>query len=101
MTDAELYTVWYWSLAVAGVVVLLAAALLLAILLVARRILTHAQQALEAAEAIAEDTQVIWGLEETNQTAEEILATAESIEEHGGRIAGTLHGERAPSNGGG
>ncbi len=100
MPDAELFAIWYWSLAVAAVVVLLAAALLMAILLVARRILAHARQALEAAEAIAEDTKAIWGLEETNRTAEEILATAESIEERGGRIAGTLNGERAPSGGG-
>jgi sensor histidine kinase regulating citrate/malate metabolism len=92
MPDAELYTIWYWSLAVAGVVVLLAAALLMAIVLVARRILSNARQALEAAEAIAEDTKVIWELEETNRTAEEILATAESIEERGGRIACTLRG---------
>jgi len=101
MPDAELYTIWYWSLAVAGVVVLLAAALLIAILLVARRILGHARQALEAAEAIAEDTKVIWELDETNRTAEEILMAAESIEERGGRIVGNLHGERAPGNGGG
>jgi len=92
MPDAELYTIWYWSLAVAGVVVLLAAALLIAILLVARRILGNARKALEAAEAIAEETKVIWALDETNRTAEEILATAESIEERGGRIASTLGG---------
>lgn len=97
MPDAELYTIWYWSLAVAGVVVLLAAALLIAILLVARRILGNARKALEAAEAIAEDTKVIWELDETNRTAEEILATAESIEERGEHIAGTLpeRGHRA------
>src|SRR5215210_662938 len=100
MSDAELYTIWYWSLAVAAVVVLLAAALLITILLVARRILNHARQALEAAEAIAEETKVIWELEETNTTAEEILETVESIEKRGGRIAGTLHGERTPSQGG-
>ncbi len=100
MPDAELYTIWYWSLAVAGVVVLIAAALLIAILLVARRILNHARQALEAAEAIAEETQVVWELEETNRTAEEILEAAKSIEERGGHIAATLHGERAPSGGG-
>ena len=92
MPDAELYTVWYWSLAVAAVVVLLAAALLMSILLVARRILGNARRALEAAEAIAEDTKVIWELAETNRTAEEILEAAESIEERGGHIAGTLRG---------
>ncbi len=98
MADAELYTIWYWSLAVAGVVVLLAAALLMAIVLVARRILGNARQALEAAEAIAEDTKVIWELEETNRTAEEILEAAESIEQRGGRIVEAL---QAPTGGGG
>jgi len=98
MPDAELYAIWYWSLAVAAVVVLLAAALLVAILLVARRILAHARQALEAAEGIAEDTKAIWELEETNRTAEEILEAAGSIEERGGRIAEAL---QAPTGGGG
>ncbi len=85
---------------VAAVVVVLAAILLIVILLVARRILAHGGQALEAAEAIAEDTKIIWGLEETNRTAEEILAAAESIEERGGRVAGVLQGDRAASGGG-
>ncbi len=100
MPDAELFTVWYWSLAVAAVVVLLAAALLIAILLVARRILAHAGQALEAAEAIAEDTKIIWKLDDTNRLAEEVLEAATNIEERGGRIAGTLQGDRAASGGG-
>ena len=59
MPDAELYTIWYWSLAVAAVVVLLAAALLTAILLVPQRILANARKALHAAEARAEETQAI------------------------------------------
>lgn len=100
MTDSELYAVWGWSLAVAAVVVVLAAVLLIAILLVARRILTHARQALEAAEHIAEDTKVIWKLDETNRVAGEILEAAESIEERGGRVAATLQGDRAASGGG-
>ena len=98
MPDAELYPIWYGSLAVAAIVVLLAAALLIAILLVARRILGHALEALEAAEAIAEDTKAIWGLEQTNRTAEEILEAAGSIEERGGRIVEAL---QAPTGGGG
>ena len=89
--DSELYTIWYWSLAVAGIVVLLAAALLIAIILVARSILGHAQQALEAAEHIAEDTKVIWALAESNRVAGEILSTAESIEANGARIVQALH----------
>lgn len=100
MTDAQLYTVWGWSLVVAAVVVVLAAILLIAILLVARRILAHGGQALEAAEAIAEDTKVIWELDETNRLAEEVLEAATHIEEHGGHVAGVLQGDRAASGGG-
>ncbi len=100
MTDAQLYAIWGWSLVVAAVVVVLAAILLIAILLVARRILAHARQALEAAEAIAEDTKIIWALDETNEVAGEILAATESIEERGGRVAATLQGDRAASGGG-
>lgn len=100
MTDAQLYEIWTWSLVVAAVVVLLAAALLIAILLVARRILAHGGQALAAAEAIAEDTKVIWELDETNRLAEEVLEAATHIEERGGRVAGTLQGDRAASGGG-
>jgi hypothetical protein len=100
VTDAQLYTVWGWSLVVAAVVVLLAAILLIAILLVARRILAHGGQALAAAEAIAEDTKIIWKLDDTNRLAGEVLEAAESIEERGGRIAGTLQGDRAASGGG-
>lgn len=89
--DSELYTIWYWSLVVAGIVVLLAAALLIAIILAARSILGHARQALEAAEHIAEDTKVIWALAESNRVAGEILSTAESIEANGARIVQALH----------
>ena len=100
MTDAQLYTIWTWSLVVAAVVVVLAAILLIAILLVARRILAHGGQALAAAEAIADDTNIIWKLDDTNRLAEEVLEAAESIEGRGGHIAGTLQGDRAASGGG-
>lgn len=100
MTDAQLYSTWTIGLVIGAVVVLLAAALLIAIIIVARRILAHAGQALEAAEHIAEDTKIIWALAETNEVAGEILETAESIEERGAHIAGSLHGERAPTGGG-
>ncbi len=88
---AGIYTVWAICLAIAVVVILIAAALLIAILLVARNLVAHGLQVLAAAEAIAEDTKVIWALADTNVVAGEILATAESIEAHGGRIAGALH----------
>lgn len=100
MTDAQLYAIWGWSLGVAAVVVLLAAALLIAILLVARSILSHAGQALEAVEEIEASTRIIWELDETNRLATEILETTESIEGRGARISGALHGERATSGGG-
>ena len=100
MTDAQLYAVWGWSLVVAAVVVVLAAILLIAILLVARRILVHGGQALAAAQAIAEDTKIIWKLDDTNRLAEEVLEAAAHIEERGGHIAGTLQGDRAASGGG-
>jgi len=77
VTDAQLYAVWGWSLVVAAVVVLLA-----------------------AAEAIAEDTKIIWKLDDTNRLAEEVLEAATHIEERGGHIAGALQGDRAASGGG-
>lgn len=92
---AGLYTVWTICLVVTVVVILIAAALLIAILLVARSIARHGLQALAAAEAIARDTQVIWALATTNEVAGEILATAESIEMHGGRIVAALHEPQA------
>jgi NAD(P)-dependent dehydrogenase (short-subunit alcohol dehydrogenase family) len=95
MTDAELYTIWFIGLAIAVVVVLIAAGLLIAILLTARSIRGHAQRALAAVEQIAEDTAVIWALDDTNSVAGDLLATVESIEEHGGRIAGALHSQAA------
>ena len=91
MTNSEMYTTFYWSLAIAAAVVLIAAALLIAILMVARSILKHAGEALEAAEQIAADTAVIWKLDDTNHVAEEILTTVESIEAHGGKIVDALH----------
>lgn len=98
---AGLYTVWAICLVIAVVVILIAAALLIAILLVARSLVAHGLQALAAADAIAEDTKVIWALADTNVVAGEILATAESIEAHGGRIAGALHEPQAiPGYGG-
>lgn len=99
MSDVQLYAIWGWSLAATAVVVLLSAALLIAILLVARSILAHARQALEAVQEIEQNTKVIWKLEEINRVAGESLVAAEDIEECGGRIAGTLHGERTPSGG--
>ncbi|MCV0403717.1 MAG: hypothetical protein K5924_08395 [Chloroflexi bacterium] len=86
MTDSELFGLFYVGLGIAAVLVLVAAGLLIAVWMVARSILGHAAEALEAAEKIAADTQIIWELEETNRVAGEILMGAESIEEHGAQI---------------
>ncbi len=86
MSDAELYTLFFWGLGIAAVIIAVAAALLVAILLTARSILGHAAEALEAAEQIADDVQVIWALDETNRIAGEILMGAESIESHGAQV---------------
>lgn len=86
MTDSELYGLFYVGLAIAAVVILAAAGLLIAVWLTARSILGHAAEALEAAQKTADDTQIIWELEETNRVAGEILMGAESIEAHGAEI---------------
>lgn len=91
MSNSQLFTVWGISLVIAAVVVLLAAALLITILLVARSILRHGTEGLQALETIAGDTRVIWALAETNRLADEILTTTESIGARGGRIVDGLH----------
>lgn len=90
MSDAELWAAWRLWLAVAAVVVLIAASLLVAIWLTARRILAEALRALAAAETIQKNTAAIWELQATNQVAERILETVESIERKGGTLAQAL-----------
>ncbi|MGI8829481.1 MAG: hypothetical protein ACR2I5_06895 [Candidatus Limnocylindria bacterium] len=90
MTDADLFTAFAIGLAIAAVLTLVAAGLLIAVLFAARAILGHAAEALEAAQKIAADTEVIWQLDETNRIAGEILMGAESIEAHGAQIVGAV-----------
>lgn len=90
MTDADLFTAFAIGLAIAAVLILVAAGLLIAVLFAARAILGHAAEALEAAEKIAADTEVIWQLDETNRIAGEILMGAESIEAHGAQIVSAV-----------
>ncbi len=97
MSDSHLFTVCGISLVIAAIVVLLAAALLIAILLVARGILRHGGEALQALEKIAVDTGVIWALAETNRLAAEILVVTESIDLRGGRIVEGLHAAHTDS----
>lgn len=79
MTDADLWSAWSVWMLVAGAIVLVAAALLATLWLTARSILAHAGRALAAAEEIRASTQPIWELETTNDTAEDLLTTVESL----------------------
>lgn len=90
MTDADLWAAWRLWMGVAAVVVLLAASLLIVIWLTARRILADAVRALNAVEAIRANTVPIWGLQDTNEVAEDILASVQAIEQKGGLLAGAL-----------
>lgn len=92
MTDADLWAAWRLWMGVAAVVVLLAASLLVVIWLTARRILADAVRALNAVEAIRANTVPIWGLQDTNEVAEDILASVQAIEQKGGLLAGALAG---------
>jgi len=95
MSDAELWAAWRMWIVVATVVVLLAAGLLVTILLTARRILAEAVRALNAVDVIKQNTQPIWELQTTNDVAERILKTVESIEQKGGALVNALEGQAA------
>ena len=95
MSDAELWAAWRIWIVVATVVVLLAAGLLIAVVLTARRILGEAVRALNAVETIRKNTQPIWELQTTNEVAERILKTVESIESKGGALVRALDGQTA------
>jgi hypothetical protein len=93
MSDAELWAAWRFWMVVASGVVLLAAGLLITILITARRILDEAVRALNAVESIRQNTQPIWALQATNEVAEQILHSVESIERQGGALVQVLNGE--------
>lgn len=92
MTDAQLWSAWQVWMGVATLVILIAASLLIIIWLTARTIFKDAVRALVAVEAIRAQTQPLWGLENTNLVAEDILKTVRAIEEKGGLLAGALQG---------
>lgn len=95
MSDAELWAAWRLWMGVATLVILIAAGLLITIWLTARTILSDAVRALNAVEAIRKNTQPIWGLQDTNQVAEDILKTVQAIERKGGLLAGALAAQEA------
>ncbi|MBA2304374.1 MAG: hypothetical protein H0W08_17315 [Acidobacteria bacterium] len=90
MSDAELWAAWRIWVGVAALVVVIAASLLIIIWLTARKILTDAVRALNAVAAIRAQTLPIWGLQDTNEVAEDILKTVQAIEAKGGALAGAL-----------
>lgn len=91
MSDSNLWAAWRLWMIVAVVVVLIAASLLVTIWLTARSILAHAVRALTAAEKIRAHTQPIWELKTTNEVAENLLQTVQSIEGKGGLLVAALN----------
>src|SRR5947209_135375 len=86
MTSADLWAAWRLWMLVAAAIIAVAAALLVTIWLTARSIAVHATHALKAAEAIRNNTRVIWELQTTNEVAEQIRDTV-----HIALLDATLH----------
>jgi hypothetical protein len=97
MTDAMLYTYWFIGLGLAIVIVAITAVLLVLIWQAAQRILNLAISALDLVKQINQNTNIIWALGATNQTALDILQDAQSIRDHGAAVAQALHD--APASG--
>lgn len=101
MSDADLWAAWRVWMAVAVVIVLVAAGLLVTIWQLARSILLHAERALAAAEKIRRNTQPIWELQTSNDVAEKLLKTVESIEKKGGALVAAVSHASAGQRAGG
>jgi len=86
-----LYSSWFLGLGIAVVIILAAAVLLILVWMAARRILRLATAALGLVVQIKENTNSIWGLEQTNEVAVDILEGAKAIETHAGMVAEALH----------
>ena len=99
MTSAELWAAWRLWMVVATVVILVAASLLVTIWLTARSIGYHAGRALKAAEAIRDNTRVIWELQTTNEVAEQIRDTVCEIETKATKLVEALQNPTAPAGG--
>jgi type II secretory pathway pseudopilin PulG len=84
---------------VATVIIAVAAALLVTIWLTARSIAAHATRALRAAEAIRDNTRVIWQLQTTNDVAEEIRDTVCEIESKATKLIDALQNPAAAAGG--
>jgi hypothetical protein len=95
MTDADLWAAWRIWMAVAVVIVLVAAALLVTIWLTARSIAAHARRAVGALEGIRGNTRAIWGLQTTNEVAEELRDTVRDIETKAAALVEALQSHAA------
>jgi type II secretory pathway pseudopilin PulG len=84
---------------VATVIIAVAAALLVTIWLTARSIAAHATRALRAAEAIRDNTRVIWQLQTTNEVAEQIRDTVCEIESKATKLIDALQNPAAAAGG--
>ena len=91
MDEASLYSNWFTGLAIAALIIVAAAVLLLLVWNAARRILRLASAALVLVVQIKENTNSIWGLQQTNEVASDILSEAKEIETHAGMVAQALH----------
>lgn len=91
MNDAAYYKEFYIALAIVGAIVVIAAVLLILILIAARRILKLANAALGIVVNIKQNTLSIWGLQDTNHKAVDILNEADTILSNAGAVATALH----------
>lgn len=99
MISADLWAAWRLWMLVATVIIAVAAALLITIWLTARSIAAHATRALRAAEAIRDNTRVIWQLQTTNDVAEEIRNTVCEIESKATKLIDALQNPAAAAGG--
>jgi len=97
MSDQELWAAFRLWLGIAVVVVIIAAGLLITVLLLARSILHHAGRALAAGEEIRKSTLSIWALQTSNEVAESIAETVESIETKGAALVSAVSSQRTPT----
>jgi len=84
---------------VAALVVVIAATLLVTIWVTARSILAHAMRAHAAAEKIRVNTLPIWDLQTTNEVAQGLLESVQSIEAKGGKLVEALESHAGASGG--
>lgn len=99
MSDTELWRAWALWMGLATVVILIAATLLITIWLTARSILAHAMRAHAAAEKIRLNTLPIWELQTTNEVAQGLLDTVQSIEAKGGKLVEALESHAGAGGG--